>query len=47
MQGGFGGVRNPTGQMIAPGWMQMEYPVETEVNSGNGYEHLKASIAGD
>ena len=41
MQGGFGGVRNPMGEIVTPGWLQMEYPVETDVDEGNSYESLK------
>jgi rhodanese-related sulfurtransferase len=41
MQGGFGGVRNPTGGIVTPGWLQMEYPVETDVRDGSSYESLK------
>jgi rhodanese-related sulfurtransferase len=44
MQGGFGGVRNPVGEIVAPGWLQMEYPVETTVDESNGYETLKTKI---
>jgi phage shock protein E len=44
MQGGFGGVRDPTGEVVAPGWLQMEYPVETEVTDSNGYESLKKEL---
>ena len=44
MQGGFGGVRNPTGEIVAPGWLQMEYPVETRVDDANGYEALKQGV---
>jgi rhodanese-related sulfurtransferase len=44
MQGGFGGVRNPTGQVVAPGWLQMEYPIETDVSDRNAYESLKSKM---
>ncbi len=44
MQGGFGGARDRmTGEVIAPGWTQRDFPVETEVNERNGYEVLKKS----
>lgn len=43
MQGGFGGVRNPMGEVVAPGWLQMDYPVEARVDDTNGYEGLKGS----
>jgi len=29
MQGGFGGARDPMGRVIAPGWAQLGFPVET------------------
>ncbi len=41
MHGGFSGARDPMGQLVAPGWVQHEYPVETEVTAANGYEGLK------
>ena len=44
MQGGFGGARDPMGQIVAPGWLQMEYPVENRVDDSNSYEGLKAVI---
>src|SRR6516165_8425564 len=31
MQGGFGGARDPMGQIAVAGWSQMGYPVETVV----------------
>jgi len=43
MQGGFGGVRNPTGGIVTPGWVQMEYSVEIDVDDRNSYESLKAT----
>lgn len=41
MQGGFGGARDPMGQVVVPGWVQHEYTVETAVTETNGYEDLK------
>ena len=41
MKGGFGGARDPMGQIVAPGWLQMEYPVENRVDESNSYEGLK------
>ena len=41
MQGGFGGARDPSGRIVAPGWLQMEYPVETEVTDANAYASLE------
>jgi phage shock protein E len=29
MQGGFGGARDPMGRVIAPGWAQLGFPIET------------------
>jgi len=43
MRGGFGGARDPMGQIAVPGWLQMDYPVETKVEEGNSYEGLKRS----
>ena len=28
MQGGFGGAKDPTGRVVAPGWLQSNLPVE-------------------
>ena len=28
MQGGFGGARDPMGQVVAPGWLQSGFPIE-------------------
>jgi rhodanese-related sulfurtransferase len=42
MQGGFAGARNRlTGEMAVPGWLQLDLPVETEVNASNSYEGLQ------
>jgi rhodanese-related sulfurtransferase len=41
MQGGFGGARDPMGQVIAPGWSQLGFPVETEVPPDSSYASLK------
>ena len=41
MQGGFGGAKNPMGEIAVPGWLQMEYPVETEAAPEAAYEELK------
>jgi rhodanese-related sulfurtransferase len=41
MQGGFGGARDPMGQIVTPGWSQLGFPVETEVSPENSYESLK------
>jgi rhodanese-related sulfurtransferase len=41
MQGGFGGARNPMGGIAVPGWLQLEFPVETGAPAGVSYEELK------
>ena len=28
MQGGFGGAKDPSGRVVAPGWLQFNFPVE-------------------
>ena len=41
MQGGFGGAKNPMGEVTVPGWMQMEYAVETEAPAASTYDELQ------
>jgi rhodanese-related sulfurtransferase len=41
MQGGFGGAKDPMGRVVAPGWAQMGYPVETDAPPGSSYADLK------
>src|SRR5262245_2281665 len=41
MQGGFGGARDPMGRVVAPGWAQLGFSVETEVPAGSSYAFLK------
>jgi rhodanese-related sulfurtransferase len=41
MQGGFGGARDPVGQIVVSGWIQHEFPVETEVPAGAAYADLR------
>ena len=41
MQGGFGGARDPMGRVVAPGWSQLGFPIETEVPAGSSYASLK------
>jgi hypothetical protein len=41
MQGGFGGAKNPMGEVTVPGWAELGYPIETEAPSGVSYEELK------
>ncbi len=42
MQGGFGGMRDPHGQVIAPGWSSLDLPVSQENGEGVSYESLAA-----
>lgn len=44
MQGGFGGMRDPFGQVIAPGWSGLGLPVSQENGEGVNYESLAAKI---
>ena len=41
MQGGFGGARDPMGRVVAPGWSQLGFPVETESPPDRSYPSLK------
>ena len=44
MAGGFGGMRDPFGRVIAPGWAGLGLPVSQESGEGVGYESLRAKI---
>lgn len=44
MWGGFGGMRNPSGQIVAPGWSTLGYPVSQDNGEGVSYESLRAKI---
>ncbi len=44
MQGGFGGMRDPFGQVIAPGWASLGFPVSDENGEGVSYESLAAKV---
>lgn len=44
MQGGFGGMRDPFGGVIAPGWSGLGLPVSQENGEGVNYESLAAKI---
>ena len=44
MLGGFGGMRDPTGAVIAPGWSASGLPVSQENSEGVSYESLKVKI---
>ncbi len=40
VRGGFGGMRDPSGQVIAPGWSSLGLPVSQENGEGVSYESL-------
>jgi len=42
VRGGFGGMRDPSGQVIAPGWSSLGLPVSQENGEGVSYESLAA-----
>ena len=42
VRGGFGGMRDPSGQVIAPGWSSLGLPVSQENEDGVSYESLAA-----
>ncbi len=42
MQGGFGGARDPSGQVSVPGWQEAGLPVETTPLPGRSYDELSA-----
>ena len=44
MQGGFGGMRDPSGRVIAEGWAGLGYPVSQENGDGVSYESLAAKV---
>ncbi len=44
MQGGFGGARDPMGQVIAPGWSQLGFPVEMESPPDRSYASLQKNV---
>ena len=44
MQGGFGGMRDPFGQVIAQGWASLGLPVSQENGEGVSYESLAAKV---
>jgi len=44
MIGGFGGMRDPTGATIAPGWASLGLPVTQDNGEGVSYESLKAKL---
>jgi len=42
MLGGFGGMRDPMGNVIAPGWSSLNLPVSQDNGEGVSYESLAA-----
>ena len=46
MIGGFGGMRDPTGRLIAPGWSSLGLPVSNDNSEGVSYESLSAKAKG-
>ncbi len=46
MIGGFGGMRDPTGRIIAPGWSSLGLPVSSENGDGVSYEWLAVKARG-
>jgi rhodanese-related sulfurtransferase len=44
MLGGFGGMRDPTGRVIAPGWAAAGLPVSNDNGDGISYVSLSAKV---
>lgn len=44
MQGGFGGMRDPFGSVVTPGWSSLGLPVSQENGEGVSYESLATKI---
>jgi rhodanese-related sulfurtransferase len=44
IQGGFGGMRAPSGAVIAEGWVGLGYPVSQENGEGVSYDSLAAKV---
>ena len=44
MAGGFGGMRDPTGKVIAPGWSSLGLPVSQDNSDGVSYQSLKDKL---
>ena len=42
--GGFGGMRDPTGRMSAPGWASSGLPVSNDNGEGVSYQSLSAKV---
>ena len=45
MLGGFGGMRDQTGTVVAPGWAASGLPVSSDNGEGVSYESLSAAKA--
>ena len=43
VRGGFGGAREPSGQLLVPGWVDSGLPISTEVDEAHSYAGLKRS----
>jgi len=41
VRGGFGGARDPSGQLLVPGWIDSGLPISTEVDEAHSYAGLK------
>jgi rhodanese-related sulfurtransferase len=46
VRGGFGGMKDETGQSIAQGWAELGLPVSADNGDGVGYESLAAKAEG-
>jgi rhodanese-related sulfurtransferase len=44
MVGGFGGMRDPTGKVIAPGWSSLSLPVSQDNGEGVSYGSLSTKL---
>jgi rhodanese-related sulfurtransferase len=44
VQGGFGGMRDPSGRVLFPGWSSLGFPVSQENGEGVAYESLAAKV---
>ncbi|MGH7766198.1 MAG: rhodanese-like domain-containing protein [Candidatus Binatia bacterium] len=44
VQGGFGGMRDQSGQIVAPGWASLGFPVSQDNGEGVSYESLAAKV---
>ena len=44
MVGGFGGMRDPMGKVIAPGWSSLNLPVGQDNGEGVSYQSLSAKV---